>query len=120
MQTRLRGSDLPALGAAALIAGYGAYLVLIGPIFNIVVPDGGASSSRQPNIAGLLFVSTGLLVWLGVVRRSEMYAWMGAALAAAFSVLFVFSIGAVVIPITAFLLVALALRRMTAKQSRGR
>src|SRR4026207_1864030 len=98
MRTRVRWADVPALGAAAALAVYGSYLVLIGPIMRIVTPEGGAVGLAVPNPAGLAPVAAALLVWYGILNGDGRLSWLGAVIGAAFSILFLFSIGGAVIP----------------------
>ncbi len=111
MPLQFRRVDIPALVASAAIGVYGLYLAVVGPILSIVTPDGAATSSREPNLAGLVLVGAGVLVWFGIVKHTDALAWTGAALAAMFSVLFLFSVGLIVMPFAAILLLALAIRR---------
>lgn len=110
MQTRFRTSDLPVLAVAALLALYGLYLIALGPILTFVSPGGAATSYHDPNAAGLAPLLAGLLVWYGVTKGSDLVAWAGAVVAIAFSILFVFGVGGVAIPVAAALLAALVAR----------
>jgi hypothetical protein len=105
-----------ALGAAALIGSYGAYLVLFGPILSTVTPGGSAvTATHVPSPAGLIPAVAALLVWLGMLRGKERIAWLGGGLAVAFALLFVFGIGGILVPVAGVLLLSLALRRVTAR-----
>jgi hypothetical protein len=110
-----RTADLLALGGAVLIGTYGVYLLLLGPVVTMLDPDGGAAVSREPNPIGFAFVAAGILVWFGITRHSDGHAWLGAAVATAVSIFFVFGVGGVAIPLAAVLLITLALRVMAAK-----
>lgn len=109
-----RAADVVLLGLAALLAIYGMYVALIGPVVLFVTPDGGVPvASHVPNAAGLIPIAAALLVWFGIRRLDERIAWAGGVTAALFAVLFLFGIGGLLIPIAGALLLVLAARRLT-------
>jgi hypothetical protein len=105
-------TGLLAVALAGLVAAYGAYLLLLGPILTVTAPGGAASTVREPNPAGIVLILGAALVWYGVQRRKERWAWIGATAALAFSVLFVFGPGGILIPLSVALMGLLAARRM--------
>lgn len=92
------------------VAIYGLYLIVIGPVLVIVVPDGGGRAIHDPNIAGAFPLAGAILVLLGIRSRRDLLALLGAAAILVFAVLFVFSIGGIVIPFALALLLVLAAR----------
>ena len=84
----------------------------------IVSPDGQPTVSVQtPNIAGLVPLGAGILVVVGIARHSQRLAWVGALAALGFSILFLFSVGGVLIPIAGLLVLSIALMRRSAAAS---
>lgn len=116
MQIRFRTADVPALAAAALLALYGVYLIVLGPVLTFVSPGGSATTYHDPNAAGLAPIIAGLLVWYGVSKGSDLVAWAGAVIATAFSILFVFGVGGIAIPAAAALLAALIVRGLLSRR----
>jgi hypothetical protein len=107
-----------AVALAALVAAYGVYLVALGPILMVVTPGGAATMVHEPNAGGLILIVGAALVWYGVRRGKDRWAWTGAALVLAFSVLSVFGPGGIVIPLAVALVAVLIARRVLGKETR--
>jgi len=105
-------TGLVAVFLAALVAAYGVYLVALGPIVATVTPSGAASAVHEPNPAGLILIVGGALVGYGIQRVKERWAWIGAGLVLAFSVLFVFGPGGILIPLALAIVTVLIARRV--------
>ena len=105
-------TGLLALLLAALVGAYGVYLAAIGPITVLVTPGGATTAVHQPNPAGVLPLVGAIAVWFGIQRRSDPWAWIGATVVLAFSVLFVFGPGGLLIPLALALVVVLIARRV--------
>jgi hypothetical protein len=103
---------------AGLVAAYGVYLVVLGPILTVVTPGGAASTIHEPNPVGLMFVFGAGLVWYGIQRGKQRWAWIGAIAVLAFSVLFVFGPGGILIPPALALVIVLVARRMIGTDGR--
>lgn len=97
-----------AIGTALVI--YGAYLLVLGPEWTVVLPDGPSTVTRDPSAVGVVPLVAGVVLAWGILRGSGRMTWLGTALALAFAVLFVFSMGGVLLPVVALLLVAAMLR----------
>ena len=114
---RRTSERIAAVGVVALSAGialYGLYLVVVGIEWTIVqaVPLGdppGARASRYlPAYQGLVPLIGGGVVVLGVTAHRALLAWIGTMVLAAFSVLFLFGVGGILIPFAAALVALLA------------
>ena len=103
---------------AGLVAAYGVYLVVLGPTLTVVTPGGAASTVREPNPAGLAFILGAGLVWFGIQRGKQRWAWLGATAVLALSVLFVFGPGGILIPPAIALVVVLIVRRILGAEGR--
>lgn len=91
--------------ATAGIAGlYGLYLLALGPLLVLVIPGDGTSFARSPNIAGAIPLTAAVAVVLGIRFGRDHYVVLGAAGLLAFGVLFVFSIGGILIPVALVML----------------
>ena len=113
MNVRFR--EIVPVASAVVVAAYGAHLILIGQLLTMVSPDGQPALSVQaPNMAGLIPLAAGLLVVVGIARRRQRLAWIGALAALAFSILFLFGVGGILIPIAGLLVLSLALIRRSA------
>lgn len=113
MNVRFR--EIVPAASAVVVAAYGAHLILIGQLLTMVSPDGQPALSVQaPNMAGLIPLAAGLLVVVGIARRRQRLAWIGALAALAFSILFLFGVGGILIPIAGLLVLSLALIRRSA------
>ena len=108
----MRRTDVLLLTLAATAAAYGVYLVALGPTLTVVTPGGPATTVREPNAGGLILIVGAALAWYGVRRGRDRWAWTGGALVLAFSVLFVFGPGGVLIPLALALLAVLIVRRV--------
>jgi hypothetical protein len=99
---------------ALAVAGYGAYLLLIGIPETMVIavppgeplPEGTTTYRATP--AGVVPLLAGLAIVIGLRSRRIAVAWIGGLAAAAFSVAFVFGVGGILIGPAAALLLALA------------
>jgi hypothetical protein len=101
-----------ALFLAALVAAYGVYLVALGPILTVVTPGGPATTFHEPNAGGLIFIAGAAFVWYGVRRGKDRWAWTGAVVVLAFSVLALFGVGGILIPLALALVTVLTARRV--------
>jgi hypothetical protein len=106
-----------AVSLAALVAPYGVYLVALGPLLVVVTPSGAVSAVHQPNPAGLVLIVGPGLVWYGIQRGKQRWAWIGAAVVLAFSVMFVFGPGGILIPLAIAVVAVLIARHMLAKET---
>lgn len=102
-----------AIVLASGIAIYGLNLIVLGPVLMIGVPDGGSTAINDPSVAGAFPLAGAVLVLLGIRSRRDVLALLGAAAILVFAVLFVFSIGGIVIPFAIALLLVLAVRTLT-------
>lgn len=98
---------------ALVIAGYGLYLVVVGPTVGHMpaVPEGTqpgpTTTGTVPALQGLIPVVGGGLVLAGLSLRRLWLAWAGALVASGFAGLFVFGVGGVLLPVAAALVVLL-------------
>jgi hypothetical protein len=107
-----------AVALAGLVAAYGVYLVVLGPTLTVVTPGGAASPVHEPNPAGLAFTLGAGLVWYGMQRGKQRWAWIGATAVLACSVLFVFGPGGILIAPAVALMVVLIARRILGQDGR--
>jgi hypothetical protein len=107
-----------AIGVAVLavgMAGYGLYLVLIGPESTVMpavplgTPPGETTTRTVPAMQGLIPLAGGALVLVGLATRRLWLAWAGALVLALFAGLFVFGVGGVLIPFVGALLLLLSI-----------
>lgn len=119
MKSGIGWTGVLAVALAGLVAAYGVYLVALGPILTLVTPGGAASTVREPNPTGLAFVLGAGLVWYGIQRGKQRWAWIGAAAVLAFSVLFVFGPGGILIPPAVALVVVLIARRTLGQEGQA-
>lgn len=112
MRPRLSWQDMLPMALAAIFVIYGAYLVVVGQTVTIVTPGAGSTSSQASNIAGLFPLIAGLVVIGGIWLGRERVVWIGGGLALLFSVMFLFSIGGLFIPVAVLLLAGLMIRRV--------
>lgn len=112
MKSGMGRTGVLAVLLAALVAAYGVYLLVLGPILTMVTPGGAVSAVHEPTPAGVLPLIGATLVWYGIQRRNERWAWIGAAVVLAFSVLFVFGSGGILIPLALAIVVVLIARRL--------
>lgn len=122
MNKRSRGprrTDGAAVIVAVLVGIYGSYLVLVGPSVVFVAPDGGTVLSRVPNPVGVVPVTAAALVIVGLASQQERLAWIGTAIGLAFSLLFVFGVGGILIPLTLSLAGLLTIRRLDPDRPRS-
>lgn len=110
MRPRLSWQDMLPMAIAAIFVIYGAYLVLLGPMVTVVTPDAGSTSSRAPNIAGLFPLIAAVFVIGGIWLGRERFVWAGGGLALVFSVMFLFSIGGLFIPVAVLMIASLVIR----------
>jgi hypothetical protein len=115
-----RLSDFLALGGSFLSVAYGAYLLAIGPEASFMTPEGGVGTLRSPSLAGLIPAGIGLLAFWAAVKRRPIGLWSAAALAAASSLVFLFSFALQLVVLAAFLLVAAALSTVSTRDIRRR
>ena len=114
MVTGRRLSDLLAFGIALIAVTYGLFLLVIGPETSFMTPDGAAGTSRSPSLVGLLPLGIGLLACWAAVRHRTVGLWAAGVLAAALSVVFLFSYSLQFAVLAALLLVAAALSEVFA------
>ncbi len=89
----------------------------ISPLFAIVTPSGAASVVHEPNPAALALIVGAGLVWYGVRRGKDRWAGTGTALILAFSVLFMFGPGGILIPLALSLVIVLITRRVLGRRT---
>jgi uncharacterized membrane protein len=116
MRSPLKWQDMLPMAIALVFVIYGAYLVFVGPLVTIVTPDAGSSASREPNFAGLFPLIAGLLVIGGIRLGRERLVWAGGGLALVFTVMFLFSVGGLFIPVAVLLLASLVIRHAAAQR----
>lgn len=122
MSSRISGRSIGTpivLAIGTAFVAYGAYLLVLGPEMVVVLPNGPSTISRDPSAAGLIPLAAGLMVLSGILRGSGRMTWLGAMLALAFAVLFVFSMGGILLPFVALQLVAVILRFPPRSRSRS-
>jgi hypothetical protein len=108
-----RATGVAIAAAAVLFAVYGIWLLFIGPGLVTVTPEGGiAASSNIPSPLGVVPILAAALLSIGLARDDERLNWAGAGTAAIFAAAFLFSIGGILSPIAALLLVMLASRQL--------
>ena len=112
MRPRLSWQDVLPMAIAAIFVIYGVYLVVVGQTITVVTPGAGSASSQASNIAGLFPSIAGLMVIGGIWLGRERVVWVGGGLALLFSVMFLFSIGGLFIPVAVVLLACLMIRRV--------
>jgi hypothetical protein len=97
------------LSLALAVAAYGAYLLLVGQLVN-VVPEGGGAPAPQsvPTPAGLVSLAGGAAIIAGLLLERPVLAGAGALLTLLFSLLFLFGIGGVLVPVAVVLLALIA------------
>jgi hypothetical protein len=111
---------------ALLTAGYGIYLLIVGvtvvsmPEVPEGTPPGPTSTVTLPRVEGLIPTVAGGLILVGLALRRIWLAWAGALLASLFAALFVFSIGGILLPVAAALLVLLGIVTWTGVTRIGR
>jgi hypothetical protein len=103
-----RRTRLAAYGLAALVVGYGLLLLLVGQVWTLYAetPNGGAELGTEfrPVIAGLIPVVGGAVLFVGLARNLRPVIWWGWFMIAAFSVLYMFGVGFLLLPVAAILL----------------
>ena len=103
-----------AIAIAVVIALYGLYLIVFGLPMILVIPDGPTYTERTNDFRGVIPLAGALLLIAGVVTGNTRRALLGAIGHLAFSVLFLFSIGGILIPATAVLLLLVVIRNVLA------
>jgi hypothetical protein len=94
------------LGLTVVI--YAAYLLLLGPVLNVVLEGGSVPpSTRASTWTGLFPALGGVLIVGGTLLRHRVAVFAGVAITALFAVLFLFGAGGVLIPVAILLVAAL-------------
>lgn len=93
---------------AATVILYGLYLLIVGET-RTIINEG--ETVRQPlfvpHVAGIFPLIGGITLLAGLLTRRPLIAWLGFVFIAAFSVLFLFGIGGLLLPVSAILLLLL-------------
>jgi len=98
---------------ALIIVAYGVYLLVVGvtvvsmPEVPVGTPPGPASTATVPVMTGVIPMIAAGLILVGWTLRRIWLAWLGAAITSLFAWLFVFSIGGILVPVVAVLIVLL-------------
>jgi hypothetical protein len=115
-----RISDGLALAGALLAFGFGTYLILVGTETRITTENGPTMTTVSPTPAGLVPLAIGALAIWAVARGRTNGFWLAAALATVCSVVFLFSISLQLAAIAAFLLLAVVVRTIAARDIQRR
>jgi len=115
MSISQRLSDGLALTGVLVAFAFGAYLLIVGSNGTFTTPNGVSTTTTSPSLAGLVPLGIGAIAaWAVVTRRTRNF-WLAAAIAVAAAVLFLFSISLQLAAIAALLVLAAAIRTMTAR-----
>ena len=103
------------MGLLALVTStYGAYLLIVGvtvvaaPAVPLGTASGPTSTQAVTVVEGAIPIVAGGLILIGLVLRRIWLSWAGVVTTSLFAALFVFSIGGILIPVAAGLIVLLA------------
>jgi hypothetical protein len=111
----MRAAAIGVVVLSLAVAGFGLYLVLVGPELTFVpaVPVGTlpaeGTTKTVPAVQGLIPLTGGILVLAGLAARRLWLAWIGAGLTTLFAALFVFGVGGALLPVVAALLILLGI-----------
>lgn len=110
-----RLGDILALFGSFLAVAYGAYLFVIGRDATFMTPEGEVGTVTEPSLAGVIPLGIGLLAFWATIKHRRNGLWAAAGLAAAFSVLFLFSLSLQFAVLAAFLFLAAAVSTVFAR-----
>jgi len=109
-----RIATIAAIILAAIVTLYGAFLLIVGQAFGGYSQQGTGPLvpvySFIPNPAGLIPLVGGFLTLTGILMGNAWLKWIGFTISAVFSVLFLFGIGGVLLPLTPLLLLMLVVK----------
>jgi hypothetical protein len=101
-------STVAAVLLTVIVISYGLYLLIVGET-RVIVNEG--ETVRQtvfvPHEGGIFPLVGGIALFIGLLTRRALVAWLGFVLVAAFSMLFLFGIGGRLLPVSAILLLLL-------------
>jgi hypothetical protein len=93
---------------AALVAFYAFFLLVIGQPWTIAYEGGENQGLRFISApAAVIPFLAAILLLLGVLTGKKLWAWLGLTILLAFSILFLFGIGGILLPVAGFLFILL-------------
>jgi hypothetical protein len=103
----------------SMVAAYGLFLALVGMPGAVVqervqgmdAPDAGVNIRYDPIPHALIGVLAAAMILVGLLKQKLLIAWSGLVVLFAYSVLFLFSVGAGLLPVAVLLLILLIIIR---------
>jgi hypothetical protein len=119
MSRIVKASTAAAIVLAVAVAAYGLFLALVGMPVAVVqervqgmeAPDGGVNIGYDPVPHAFIGVLAAAMILVGLLKQKLLIAWSGLVVLFAYSVLFLFSVGAGLLPVAVLLLILLIIIR---------